>query len=99
MDDLELSKLVAKYSFGKLYVLRMISKSVDYYFYKEFIKSQTDSIQPKEEEERRIVKLPSFAALRGQLLEVREPVGGLCFRRTKSENDFTELDSIESRSE
>ena len=100
MDDLELSKLVAKYSFGKLYVLRMISKSVDYYFYKQFIKKQTESIVPKEEEEkRRIVKLPSFAALRGQLLEVREPVGGLCFRRAKSENDFTELNSIESRSE
>ena len=78
----------------------MISKSVDYYFYKEFIKSQTDSTESKEEdEEQRIVKLPFFApSLRAQLLNVREQVGGLRFlkRRTKSESESTELDSIET---
>ena len=105
MTELELSELDAELSFGKSYVLRMISKSVDYYFYKEFIKEiikKAANEQEEEEEDKKIVKMSSSfaAALRAPLLKkVRSRVDRLRFRRTESESDSFELNSIESRSE
>ena len=104
LDDLDLSKLVAEYSFGKLYVLRMISKSVDYYFYKEFIKEviKKAANEQEEEEDKKIIKmLSSFAAAlqAPRLKKVISRFVRLRFRRTESESDSFELNSIESRSE
>ena len=99
LSDLELSELVAHLSFGKLYVLRMISKSVDYYFFKEFIKSQADKVgKISTDEDEKISKVSLLLdSLKVPIVKMQAQVGRLRLRRTQVETDqYSEENELES---